>query len=154
MLCSFVTKRRTSSRLLAWSFKQSRIFDAPSVFDAVNESVTADMPRHVRLRRHCETIDFGGVISNISPGGRPLSNPSGTGLSHWGLSCSSENVACGDPLGFSKRRAQGGRRWRRLDAVPPTPSEIALLAQGSHGQFYWGLLSGRPPGATPQNDLF
>ena len=29
-----------------------------------------------------------------------------------------------------------------------TPSEIVLLAQGSHGQFYWGLLSGRPPGAT------
>ena len=31
------------------------------------------------------------------------------------------------------------------------PSEIDLLAQGSHGQFYWGLLSGRPPGATTQS---
>ena len=37
---------------LAWSFKQSRIFDAPSAFGAVNEGVTADMPRHVpTLRR-------------------------------------------------------------------------------------------------------
>ena len=36
---------------LAWSFKQSRIFDAPSVFDAVNEGVTADMPRHVPTLR-------------------------------------------------------------------------------------------------------
>ena len=44
-------------------------------------------------------------------------------------------------------------RWSPLATscqVVTTPSEIDLLAQGSHGQFHWGLLSGRPPGATPR----
>ena len=61
------------------------------------------------------------VIGNISPGGRPLSNPQWDSLSHWGLSCICKNVACGDPLGFSKRRAQGGRRRRRVVMSQPPP---------------------------------
>ena len=38
------------------SFEQSRVFDPPCVFDAHNEGVIADMPRHVPTFCRCNLL--------------------------------------------------------------------------------------------------
>ena len=47
----------------------------PTLDSVILTANCRDVPWHVRYRTTLQTIDFEGGIGNISPGGRPLSNP-------------------------------------------------------------------------------
>ena len=108
-----------------------------------------DVPRHVPtvIGSDC-AIQCGDVTCHVrnrstlknSLAMRAVSRTPHVASLHW--------PACGAPQWVEQKPCARGSPLATSCKVVTTPSEIVLLAQGSHGQFYWGLLSGRPPGAT------